>query len=92
MLRSTVFVLIALSPQLVHACSYGGSLTSCGHSATARWAIRLQRRSRRLVFHPGTGGQVDFRVTFYWPLGSGDAIDLAFGQRVDGVQFKAMTD
>jgi hypothetical protein len=40
----------------------------------------------RLVFHPITGARVDFRTTFYWPSGPGDAIDLAFGQHIDGVE------
>jgi hypothetical protein len=44
----------------------------------------------RLVFHPSTNGRVDFRTTFYWPSNPGDAIDLAFGQHIDGVQFKAI--
>jgi len=44
----------------------------------------------RLVFHPRTGDQVDFRITFYWPSNPGDAINLAFGQHVDGVQFKTV--
>jgi hypothetical protein len=43
----------------------------------------------RLVFHPSSGRGVDFRVAFYWPSGPGEAIDLAFGQHVDGVQFQA---
>jgi hypothetical protein len=40
----------------------------------------------RLVFHPSTGGRVNFRTTFYWPSNSDDAIDLAFGQHLDAVQ------
>jgi hypothetical protein len=43
----------------------------------------------RLVFHPSTGGRVDFRTTVYWPSGPDDAIDLAFGQHIDGVQCTA---
>jgi len=44
----------------------------------------------RLVFHPSNSGRVDFRTTFYWPSDPGDAIDIAFGQHIDGVQFKAV--
>jgi hypothetical protein len=42
----------------------------------------------RLVFHPKTGAAPNFRVTFYWPSNPGDAIDLAFGQHLDGLLFK----
>lgn len=44
----------------------------------------------RLVFHPGTGRALNFRITFYWPSSPGEVIDLALGQHVDGVQFKAV--
>jgi hypothetical protein len=40
----------------------------------------------RLVFHPWTGGRVDFRTTFYWPSNPDDAIDIGFGQHIDGVE------
>jgi hypothetical protein len=43
----------------------------------------------RLVFHPKNGRVVNFRGTFYWPSNPGDAIDLALGQHIDGVQFVA---
>jgi hypothetical protein len=38
----------------------------------------------RLVYHPAN----DFRTTFYWPADPADAIDLALGQHITGLQFK----
>jgi hypothetical protein len=43
----------------------------------------------RLLFHPRAGATVDFRTTFYWPSDPGDVIELAFGQHIDMVVFKA---
>jgi hypothetical protein len=43
----------------------------------------------RLVFHPHTGRVVNFRATFYWPSSPDDAIELATGQHIDGLQFAA---
>jgi hypothetical protein len=42
----------------------------------------------RLVFHPVTGGRVNFRSTFYFPLDPSDALDLALGQKIKGLLFK----
>lgn len=43
----------------------------------------------RLIFNPRAGAAVNFRVTFYWPSDPGGAIELAFGQHIDSVLFKA---
>jgi hypothetical protein len=43
----------------------------------------------RLLFHPRTGATMNFRATFYWPSDPGGAFELAFGQHIDAVLFKA---
>jgi hypothetical protein len=41
-----------------------------------------------LVFHPREGGHVNFRTTFHFPSDPSDAIDVALGQKINGLLFK----
>ena len=46
----------------------------------------------QLIFHTKPGGMIDFRQTFYWPIGqnnaSSNSIDLKFGQHIENVRFE----
>ena len=44
-----------------------------------------------LVFYPDRGGQVNFRATFYFPSDPSDAVDLALGQKINGLLFTVHT-
>ena len=43
----------------------------------------------RLMFHPDVRGTTVFSVSFYWPPEPGGAIEVGFGQHVDGLMFRA---
>jgi hypothetical protein len=65
-----------------------GGLPGDDAGADGKFALpRLPPGRYRLVFHPKTDGRLNFRVTFYWPSNPDDAIDLAFGQHIDALQF-----
>jgi len=61
-----------------------------GYDAGADGKFSLPRLSPgryRLVFHPKTERGLNFRATIYWPSNRDDAIELAFGQHVDAIEF-----
>jgi hypothetical protein len=71
------------------AAQHRGGLPGYGAGPDGKFSLpQLPPGQYRLVFHPGAGRALNFRITFYWPSTPGEAIDVAFGQHIDGVQFK----
>jgi hypothetical protein len=74
-------------PAEAAAAQRGGGMPGYDAGLDGKFSLpQLPAGRYRLVFHPRTGDHVDFRSKFYWPSNSGDAIDLAFGQHIDGVE------
>jgi hypothetical protein len=69
-----------------------GGLPGDRVGANGRFSLpQLPPGRYRLVFHPGRGGQVNFRTTFYFPSDPTDAVDLSLGQKINGLLFKVQT-
>lgn len=63
--RPTVFGLLVLIPQPVHACSCGGLLTSCGRTWSAGETMFLgETTSLEKLGQPGPGPPVSYAVHF----------------------------
>ena len=78
-------------PAEAAAAQRHGGMTGSGAGPDGKFSLsQLPPGRYRLVFHSDNGRGVDFRATFYWPSDTGNAIDLAFGQHIGGVQFKAV--
>jgi len=76
-------------PDEAAAAQRRGGLPGYGVHADGKFSLpQIPPGRYRLLFHPGIGGRIDYRATFYWPSKSDDAIDLAFGQHIDSIEFK----
>jgi hypothetical protein len=65
-----------------------GGMPSDDAGADGKFSLRRVGPGRyRLRFYPKTGRGFNFRATIYWLSNSGDAIELAFGQHIEALQF-----
>lgn len=76
-------------PAEAEAARFRGRLPGDEVSSDGKFSLpELPPGRYRLVFHPGTGRALNFRITFYWPPSPDEVIDLALGQHIEGVHLR----